>query len=89
MRSSKLLDLTKGNVLGLSRCLSQVMFTFFPTPGPVPTLYGDPVKGSMLATCNLRSTEGPIVVTMDRYIQYIGIFIEYSFGPIAVTILAR
>jgi hypothetical protein len=34
-------------ILGLSRCLSQVIFTFFPTPAPAPTLYGDPVNGSM------------------------------------------
>jgi hypothetical protein len=32
--------------LGLSRSLSQVMLTFFPTPAPDPTLYGDPVNGS-------------------------------------------
>ena len=38
-----------GTVLGLSRCLSQVIFTFFPTPAPEPTVYGDPVNGSIIS----------------------------------------
>lgn len=32
--------------LGLSRCLLQVILTFFPFPELEPTLYGDPVNGS-------------------------------------------
>ena len=46
-----------GSILGRSLCLSQVIFTFFPTPGPEPTLYGDPVKGSMLDRVHIREIQ--------------------------------